>query len=133
KEPGALDFAALLGEWEYTSRDAELGTLRDLARIIWRAAPGAREDARTELTRMTAQLASCGELTHAQERAAMAAGLAQAQESRAAWTRADLVHHIAQHLPDHAIGRDQEHAWQLLEQLTERALAGQAGEEVCRL
>ena len=82
---------------------------------------------------MTARLASRGELTHAQERAAMAAGLAQAQESRAAWTRADLVHCIGQNLPDHAIGRDQEHAWQLLEQLTDRAVAGQAGEEVCRL
>jgi hypothetical protein len=43
------------------------------------------------------------------------------------------VHRIAQHLPDHAIGRDQEHAWHLLEQLADRALVGQAGEEVCRL
>jgi conjugative relaxase-like TrwC/TraI family protein len=133
KEPGALDFTRLLRDWEQTSRDAELGTLRDLARAVWRAAPGAREDARPELTRMATLLASRGELTHAQERVAMAAGLAQAQESRAAWTRADLVHRIAQHLPDHAIGRDQEHAWQLLGQLTARALAGQAGEEVCRL
>jgi conjugative relaxase-like TrwC/TraI family protein len=133
KEPGALDFTRLLREWESTSRDAELGTLRDLARTIWRAGPGARPDARAELARMAARLVSLGELTHAQERAAMAAGLAQAQEARAAWTRADLVHCISQHLPDHATGRDQEHAWQLLKQLTDRALAGQAGEEVCRL
>ena len=81
-------------------------------------------DGRAELARMAAQLASRGELTHAQERAAMAAGLAQAQESRAAWTRADLIHCIGQNLPDHATGRDQEHAWQLLEELTDRALAG---------
>jgi conjugative relaxase-like TrwC/TraI family protein len=133
KEPGALDFTRLLRDWEQTSRDAELGTLRDLARTIWRAPPGGSADARPELAQMAARLASRGELTHAQERAAMAAGLAQAQESRAAWTRADLVHRIAQHLPDHAIGRDQEHAWQFLEQLTARAVAGQAGEEVCRL
>jgi len=106
KEPGALDFAALLREWEQTSRDAELGTLRDLARAVWHAAPGASADARAELARMAAQLATHGELTHAQERAAMAAGLAQAQESRAAWTRADLIHCIGQNLPDHAIGRD---------------------------
>jgi len=133
KKAGALDFARLLREWEQTTRDAELGTLRDLARTIWRAAPGPNADARAELTRMAARLASRGELTHAQERAAMAAGLARAQESRAAWTRADLVHCIGQNLPDQAIGHDQEHAWRLLEHLTGRALAGQAGEEVCRL
>jgi conjugative relaxase-like TrwC/TraI family protein len=133
KEPGVLDFARLLRDWEQTSRDAELGTLRDLARTIWRTAPETRADARAELAQMAARLASRGELTHAQERAAMAAGLAQAQESRAAWTRADLVHRIGQNLPDQAIGQDQEHAWQLLEQLTDQAVAGQAGEEVCRL
>jgi conjugative relaxase-like TrwC/TraI family protein len=137
KEPGALDFGALLRDWEQTSREAELGTLRDLARTIWHAAPRAdaatHADARAELARMATRLASRGELTHAQERAAMAAGLAQAQEARAAWSRADLVHRIAQHLPDHVIGQDQERAWQLLEDLTARALAGEAGEQVCRL
>jgi conjugative relaxase-like TrwC/TraI family protein len=139
KYPGALNFAALLHEWEQTSRGAELGTLRDLARTIWRAASssqpqaGGRAAQRGELARMEAPLASRGELTHAQERTVMAAGLAQAQESRAAWTRADLVHCIGQHLPDHAVGHDQEHAWQLLGALTDRAIAGQAGEEVLRL
>jgi len=85
------------------------------------------------MARMAAQPASRGELTHAQERAAMAAGLGQAQEARAAWTRGDLLHCIGQHLPDHAAGRDQAHAWQLLEDLADRAIAGQAGEEVLRL
>lgn len=98
---------------EQTSHNSELGTLRDLAQTIWRAATGASADARTELARMAAPLASRGVLTHTQERAATAAGLAQAQESHAAWTRADLVHCISQHLPDHAVGRDQEHACQL--------------------
>jgi conjugative relaxase-like TrwC/TraI family protein len=133
KEPGVLDFTQLLRDWERTSRDAEPGTLRDLARTIWHAAPDAHTNARAELARMAAQLASRGELTHAQERSAMAAGLAQAQESRAAWTRADLVHRIGQNLPDHATGRDQEHAWQILNELTDQAIAGEAGEEVCRL
>src|SRR5258708_35839099 len=82
---------------------------------------------------MAAELASRGELTHAQERAARAAGLAQAQESRAAWTRADLIHCIGQNLPDHAAGRDQEHAWAYLEHRGDRAIAGQAGEAVLRL
>jgi conjugative relaxase-like TrwC/TraI family protein len=149
KEAGALDFAALLRDWEHTSRNAELGTLRDLARAIWRGAPhtdagagtragadvrpGSRGDARAELARMAAQLAQRGELTHTQERAAMAAGLAQAQEAKAAWTRAELVRCVGQHLPDHAIGRDQEHAWHYLEHLTDRAIAGEAGEGVLRL
>src|SRR5262249_4236996 len=147
KEPGVLDFAALLGEWEKTSRDAELGTLRDLARAIWRGVPradaetragagtraGMRGDTRAELAQMAEQLAQRGELTHVQERAAMAAGLAQAQEAKAAWTRAGLIHCISQHLPDHAIGHNQEHAWRYLEQLTDRAIAGEAGEEVLRL
>src|SRR5262249_5914920 len=124
KEPGALDFTQVLRDWEQVSRGAELGTLRDLARTIWRAAPractqirtrgGSRGDARAELTQMAAQLARRGELTYAQEHAAMAAGLARAQEAKAAWTRAGLVQCIGQHLPDHAIGRDQEHAWQML-------------------
>ena len=146
KEAGALDFGALLREWESTSRAAEMGTLRDLAQAIWRVVPragagtragadarGGLREVRAELARTRAELASRGELTHGQERAAMAAGLAQAQEARAAWTRADLIHCIGQHLPDNAVGRDQEHAYQYLEQLAGRAIAGQAGEEVLRL
>jgi conjugative relaxase-like TrwC/TraI family protein len=133
KEPGALDFGALLREWEQTSRDAELGTLRDLAHTIWGNADGSSVDTCADLARMAAQLASRGELTHAQERAAMAAGLAQAQDSRTVWTRAALIHSIGQQLPDHATARNQEHAWQYLQDLADRALAGEAGEEVLRL
>jgi conjugative relaxase-like TrwC/TraI family protein len=131
KETGALDFAALLHDWEQTSRAAELGTLRDLARIIWgNTTP---ERAHAEFAGMRTELESRGELTHAQERAAMAAGIAHAQEAKAAWTRADLIHCIGQHLPDQAAGRSQEHAWQYLLHLADRAIAGEAGEEVLRL
>jgi conjugative relaxase-like TrwC/TraI family protein len=140
KDAGALDFAALLNDWEHTSRNAELGTLRDLAWSIWcgamRADSDARatsSDARAGVAQIAAELASRGELTHAQERATMVAGVAQAQESRAAWTRADLIRCVGQNLPDHAAGQDQEHAWRYLERLTDRALAGEAGEEVLRL
>jgi conjugative relaxase-like TrwC/TraI family protein len=147
KGAGPLDFGVLLREWESASRAAELGTLRDLARTIWRDAARAdgrasgqaqraragRDGARAELARMATQLTRRGELTHAQERAAMATGLAHAQEAKAAWTRADLIHCIGQHLPDHAVGRDQAHAWQYLSELAERAAAGEAGEEVLRL
>jgi conjugative relaxase-like TrwC/TraI family protein len=143
KEPGAPDFTQLLRDWEHTLRSAELGTLRDLARTIWRTAPrastqagtraGTRRNARAELAQMAAQLSQRGELTHAHEYAAMAAGLAQAQEAKAAWTRADLVHCIAQHLPDRGLGQDQHHAWQMLETLADRALTGEGGEAMCRL
>jgi hypothetical protein len=114
-------------------RAAELGTLRDLARRIWRVAGGAdaetradagsRAGARAELDQLAAQLASRGELTCAQGRAAMAAGLAQ--EALTAWSRADLIHCIGQHLPDHTLGRDQVHASVLLEQVADRAIAGE--------
>src|SRR5262249_20999104 len=40
KEAGPLDFARLLREWEQVSGRAELGSLRDLARVIWPAAHG---------------------------------------------------------------------------------------------
>jgi hypothetical protein len=82
---------------------------------------------------MREELARRGELTHAQERATMAAGPAHAREAKAAWTGADLIHCIGQYLPDRALGRDQEHAWRYLERLTDRAIAGEAGEEVLRL
>jgi conjugative relaxase-like TrwC/TraI family protein len=56
KEPGALDFGQLLRVWEKTSRDAELGTLRDLARQVWPP----RADRHPE----RAQIASRGNLRH---------------------------------------------------------------------
>jgi hypothetical protein len=71
KEPGALNFAALLRGWEPASRVAELGTLRGPARTMWHAAPrasapsGARDDARAELAQTAARLAPRGELTRA--------------------------------------------------------------------
>ena len=71
KEPGALNFTALLRGLERASRVAELGMLRDPARTIWHAAPrasaplGARGDTRAELAHTAARLAPCGELTHA--------------------------------------------------------------------
>lgn len=124
KESGALDFTHLLRDWEHTSREAETGSLRELASRIWPASTAER---------LRRQLASRGDLTSDQEHAAMAAGLAQVQEESAAWHRGDLLRCIAQHLPDNAAGRDQEHAWQILDDLADRALAGHAGEAVLRL
>ena len=44
---------ALLRDWEQTSRDAELGTLRDLARVIWRARRAHAQSARASRTART--------------------------------------------------------------------------------
>ena len=73
------------------------------------------------------------EMTLAQERAAMAAGLANLQEAQSAWTRYDLIRSIGEALPDHVVGADQDSAWRHLERLADRCLAGEAGEEVVRL
>jgi hypothetical protein len=96
RRPGALEIAVLVLGWERASRRAELETPRDLARTIWHATPrasaltGARGDTDAELARKAGRLAPRGKLTHAEERAFMAAGtanLACAQESRIAWSR----------------------------------------------
>jgi hypothetical protein len=71
KEPGALNFTALMRGWERASRVAGLGMLRDPARAIWHAAPrasafsGAPGDTRAGLAHTAARLAPRGELTHA--------------------------------------------------------------------
>ena len=54
KESGALDFTQLLHDWEQTSREAEIGSLRELASRIW---PAAADD------KLARQVASRGELT----------------------------------------------------------------------
>ena len=112
-----------LRDWEQQSRSAELGSLRDLAARLWDSAarPGG------------AGPATPRELTPDEERRAMAAGLAQAQQEQSVWGRPELLRGIAQHLPDHAHAASPEHACQLLENLTGRALAGEAGEQVRRL
>ena len=126
KPEGVLDFARLLRDWETKSRARELGTLRELARKIWPARPGT--DGAAEQPGAQAQ-----EMTFVEERAAMAAGLANLQEAQSAWTRYDLIRSIGEALPDHVVGADQGSAWRHLERLAARCLAGEAGEEVVRL
>lgn len=100
KEPGALNFTALLRGWDRASRVAELETLRDLARTIWHAAPRAsapteaRGDTRAEPVQTAMRLAPRGERHAGARPTAMATGLAQAQESRAGWSRPDPDHWI---------------------------------------
>ena len=89
KGPGALDFTALLRCWERASRVAELETLRDLARTVWRSAPTQRHGqgrAETHASNSRACLRGSRRAANSRTRKnvrVMAAGLARAQESRA--------------------------------------------------
>lgn len=127
---GRVDFAALLRDWERKSRENEVGTLRELARGIWARVPGA---AAPTAAQMEEWLQAQGIMTPAQERVAMAAGLAQVQQEKSVWGRPELVRCIAQNLPDHAAAAGPQAAVALLERLADRALAGEAGEPVRRL
>jgi conjugative relaxase-like TrwC/TraI family protein len=111
KEEGALDFGQLLREWAETSRAKEAGSLLQLAESMWGGT--AAEEA----------------ITPDQEHQVMSAALARVQESSATWSRYDLLHNIGECLPDHARTAD---AVAYLEGLTDRVLAGEAG-EVARL
>ena len=120
------DLATRLRDWTEQSRNAELGSLRDLATQIWGHLDGAQDG-----TRDDAQPGR--QLTAEEERRAMAAGLAQAQQERSVWSRSELVRSIAQHLPDHAAAASTADAVKLLDDLADRALRGESGEAIRRL
>jgi conjugative relaxase-like TrwC/TraI family protein len=112
KPEGALDYAQALRDWERVSRTTELGTLRTLARQIWHR---------------NGDAAAAEPLTAEQGRVAMAAALATLAGEQATFTRADMLRAIAMQLPDHARAAD---SVATLEALADRALTGEAGEEV---
>ena len=120
------DLATRLRDWTEQSRNAELGSLRDLATQIWGHLDGAQDG-----TRDDAQPGR--QLTAEEERRAMAAGLAQAQQERSVWSRSKLVRSIAQHLPDHAAAASTADAVKLPDDLADRALRGESGEAIRRL
>ena len=134
KGDAKLDMDAKLREWTEAARKAELGTLRDLARDIWETMGGRRADAARDAgPDGPVRDGPAQQLTAQEERAAMAAGLAQIQSERSVWGRPELVRAIAQHLPDHAVAASSADAVQILNDLADRALRGEAGEEVRRL
>ena len=85
-----------LREWGKISRDAELGTLRDLASDIWGTLGGRAQDAGPGREPDASGAQRAGILTPAEERTAMASGIARLQQSRSAWSRPELVRSIAQ-------------------------------------
>jgi conjugative relaxase-like TrwC/TraI family protein len=117
RKEGTLDWRTLLRDWEQRSRDRETGTLRDLARSIWRHADAA--DMRKQPG-----------ITPGQERAAMQAGLREVQASSACWGRMQLIWAIGKHLPDHVTA---DSAQEKLNDMASRVLAGEAGTDVVRL
>jgi AAA domain/TrwC relaxase len=128
-----LDMDAKLREWDAAARKAELGTLRDLARDIWDTMRGSTQDHARDGDPQGGRDGAARVLTPDEERAAMAAGLAQIQQEKSVWGRAELVRAIAQHLPDHTVVPSSAEAVKLLDNLADRALAGEAGETVRRL
>src|SRR6266516_5052855 len=112
KPEGALDHVQALRDWERVSRATELGTLRTLARQIWHRGGDAPEPE---------------PLTAGQARAATAAALATLPAEQASFTRADMLRAVAMQLPDHARAAD---SVATLADLADRALVGEAGEEV---
>lgn len=134
KGDAKLDMDAKLREWTEAARKAELGTLRDLARDIWETMGGRRADAARDAgPDGPVRDGPAQQLTAQEERAAMAAGLAQIQSERSVWGRPELVRAIAQHLPDHTVAASSADAVRILNDLADRALRGEAGEEVRRL
>jgi hypothetical protein len=134
KGDAKLDMDAKLREWDAAARKAELGTLRDLARDIWETMGGQGQDAERDGGPDSPGRDGAAQLlTPQEERAAMMAGLAQIQEERSVWGRPELVRSIAMHLPDHAVAGSSADAVQLLNDLADRALRGEAGEGVARI
>lgn len=117
KSEKLLDRAQLLKDWETVSREAELGSLAELAGSLWAA-------------RAEARIRSAGELTPAQERELMLKALADAQASSAAWGRQVLIHRLGENLPDHVTAAGSEHAARVLEGLADRIMAGEGGDRV---
>ena len=114
-----LDFGKLLADWEHTSREAELGSLTDLAQGLW--------DVKAQAE---ARLRQAGELSPREERELMLVALADAQQSRAVFNRETLIHRLGEAMPDYVIAKGPDHARALLEDLTSRVLGGEGGDRV---
>jgi hypothetical protein len=119
KSSTAADTGALHAQWAERA-ERELGArLASVAPSVWHqdgaGAPGPEGSG-----------SALGPV--ATERAARTA-LALAGRDRATWTRADLIKHLGRVLP--RTGLDPDAAARLLEQLADRALAGEFGQVVC--
>jgi conjugative relaxase-like TrwC/TraI family protein len=114
-----LDFGKLLNDWEATSRDAELGSLTELAHVIW----GGKAQAE-------ARVQDAGELSPKAELELMMTALADAQSKSAVFNRETLIHRLGEALPDYVIAKGPGRARQMLEELADRILAGEAGDRV---
>lgn len=112
--------AELLADWERTSREAELGSLADLAQDVWLGSPAQAQD----------RLREAGELSLAQERVLMLTALAEAQAGSATFSRQTIIHRLGEHMPDYVTAAGPEHAQALLEGLADRVLAGEGGDTV---
>ena len=114
-----LDFGKLLADWDQTSRQAELGSLTELAHSLWGGSAQAE-----------ARLKQAGELSPRAERALMLTALADAQSARATFSRETLIHRLGEAMPDHVVLKGDQHARAVMDGLADRILAGDGGDRV---
>jgi hypothetical protein len=130
KEEGAID-------WDEFARrcDATLGgTLAQIAPAVSRlgggAADAAAQDPKGPAPREPAPGAARTPDPDAQARTITLA-LARVQQKQSTWTRADLMREIAAVLPDEARSMEPAAAVELVNSLTDRALAGETEQVIC--
>lgn len=124
-KPGEpLDIGAEVRRWAAQARASEAGALEPVLPAVstWTGA-----STRAPAPRMPRQL------TPEQERELMACALARVQQAQPSWRKADLIRYLGELLPDHVACADDTAAASLLPALADRALAGEAGEEVLTL
>jgi conjugative relaxase-like TrwC/TraI family protein len=106
KDAAGVDYGRLLADWHARAEGAELGSLTDLAGVLWADCDGAVHELSAEAERQISAIA-----------------LAQAQARSASWTRADLVSQLGQALPNGFVLAEPERAGEYLGELADRILA----------
>jgi conjugative relaxase-like TrwC/TraI family protein len=127
KDPGEVDYHDYASRW-----DAQYGG--DLARIARDVGlPGPGDAPRGEGARDSGPRGPEGaaQVDRAAELRAMKAAVARVAEKQSHWSRADLIGELSAVMPDGAAHLPPEEAARLIEDLAERALAGEAGPVVC--
>ena len=124
KDSEPLDLAAEARKWAAQARASEAGALEP---VLPQATTWTDASAPPPKPRLPRRL------TPEQERELMACALARVQQAQPTWRKADLIRYLGELLPDHVACADDDAAASLLPALADRALAGEAGEEVLTL
>jgi AAA domain-containing protein len=109
KDGAAVDYEAMLADWQGKAEEAELGSLEEVGAVLWSA------------TERDGHLVH--ELTAEGERQLGAIALAEVQARAATWSRADLVSELGQALPNGFVLAEPERAGEYLGQLADRVMS----------